>query len=209
MLFIGRFTADRPVLDAGDAVLGLRDAAFVALGWGAREAELLARDREPQRAGRHFTLPPVPPEAVTRWSASAGATLVMAPADVLNTRSMTPNKFWESLAAGVPVVVGERQVAAQRIVEPDDLGVRARPATDVASLTDALRRLLDAPEAERAARSERARRLVAERYAWDITITEVPPARPRARTASGHGPRHGAEAGRVCGSSWSSARGRS
>lgn len=169
MLFIGRFTADRPVLDAGDAVLGLRDAAFVALGWGAREAELLARDREPQRAGRHFTLPPVPPEAVTRWSASAGATLVMAPADVLNTRSMTPNKFWESLAAGVPVVVGERQVAAQRIVEPDDLGVRARPG-DVASLTDALRRLLDAPEAERAARSERARRLVAERYAWDITI---------------------------------------
>jgi glycosyltransferase involved in cell wall biosynthesis len=169
VLFIGRFTPDRPVLEAGDAVLELEDAAFVALGYGAQEAALRARDREPHRAGRHFTLPAVPPEAVTRWTARADATLVMAPADVLNTRLMTPNKLWESLAAGVPVVVGERQLAAQRIVESADLGVRAR-AGDVASLVSALRRLLDAPHAERDARRERAKRLVGERYAWDVTV---------------------------------------
>jgi len=169
VLFIGKFGVDRPVLEAGDAVLRLRDAAFVALGYGPREAELRARDSDPRRAGRHFTLPPVPPEAVTRWSATADATLVLAPGDNLNNRYMTPNKLWESLAAGVPVVVGEHQVAAQRIVEPDGLGVRAR-AGDVDSLTAGLRTLLDVSEADRRARSERARRLVVERYAWDVTI---------------------------------------
>jgi glycosyltransferase involved in cell wall biosynthesis len=165
VLFIGRFGPDRGLFEAGDAVLELRDAAFVAMGFGRLKDALRERDGDPRRAGRHFTLPPVAPEEVTRWSASADITVFLAPGENLNQRWMTPNKLWESLAGGAPVLVGEASEAARAIVEPDDVGI-AVPAGDVGATVAALRRLLEAPAAERAARRERARALMAGRYAW-------------------------------------------
>ncbi|HET7678351.1 MAG TPA: glycosyltransferase [Candidatus Limnocylindrales bacterium] len=165
VLFLGRFVPGRGLLEAGDAVLRLPTAAFVALGYGPLEEEL--RRRDAARPGRHVTLPPVPPADVPRWAAGADATIFVSPGSTLNLRLSTPNKLWESLAGGTPIVYGRELEGIRRVVEPDGLGIAATHDDPVA-IAAALAALLDTPPAERRARRERARRLVAERYAWDV-----------------------------------------
>lgn len=169
VLFLGRFVPFRGILEAGDAVLALRDAAFVAMGYGPLRPVLRARDAEPRRQGRHFTLPPVPPGDVARWAAGADATIFISPGRNLNHRLMTPNKLWESLAGGAPVLLGSDNLAAREIAEPLGLA-KAVPDDDPATIARALREFLDEQPAERAARRARARKLVAERYSWDVRI---------------------------------------
>jgi glycosyltransferase involved in cell wall biosynthesis len=168
VVFLGRFVPDRGLLEAGDAVLLVPDTAFVALGYGPLEPELRARDAEAERRGRHYTLSPVPPEDVPRWAASADASIFVSPGRTLNIRLSTPNKLWESLAGGTPVVYGRELEGMRGILEPARLGLPANH-DNVADIAAAIRTLLDAPDAERASRRERARRLVSERFAWDVT----------------------------------------
>ena len=167
--FLGRFVPGRGILEAGDAVMRVADAAFVAIGYGPLEGELRARDAE--RPGRHVTLPAVPPTEVARWAAGADATVFTSPDSTLNLRLSTPNKLWESLAGGAPVVYGAGLAGVEAVLAPERLGIAVAPDDPVA-IAAALRTLLDAPPAERAARRARARTLAAERYAWDIRMPE-------------------------------------
>ena len=165
VLFLGILGPDRGLLESGEAVLRVRDAAFVTLGFGPWFGRLRARDADPRFRGRHVTLPPVHPDEVTRWAAGADAVLIAVPGDSLNQRLSTPNKFWEGLAAGVPLVVGRDLRVMREIVERHDLGAIADPA-DVDDLAEALRAVLDAPEGAAATRRERALGLARERYNW-------------------------------------------
>jgi glycosyltransferase involved in cell wall biosynthesis len=166
VLFLGRLEPFAGLLEAGDAVMRLPDAAFVAMGRGSLEDELRARDAEPARAGRHFTLPPVPAEDVPRWAAGADATIFLSTVRDRNQELLTPNKLWESLAGGAPIVFSAGLRAMRGILEPADLGV-AVDRDDPEAIAAGLRHLLEAPAEERAARRERARRLIDEEYAWD------------------------------------------
>ena len=56
-------------------------------------------------AGRHFTLPARHPDELLAWTAGADVALVPLPPVSVNQRLSSPNKFWEALAAGTPVVV--------------------------------------------------------------------------------------------------------
>ncbi len=106
VLFLGRLGRERGLEEAAEAVLHLEDAALVVLGFGPWAERLRERDREPRYAGHHYTLPPVHPDDVPLWTASADVSVIAVPANSLNQRLSTPNKFWESLTAGTPVVVG-------------------------------------------------------------------------------------------------------
>ena len=82
----------------------------------------------------------------------------------INQRLSSPNKFWEALAAGTPVVVPAQLTYMAGIVTGDDLGVIAASASapDLAlAIVSALERLAADPD-------WRARiRLTAERrYSW-------------------------------------------
>ncbi len=169
VLFLGILGADRGILESGEAVRRIPDAAFVAMGFGPWYERLRARDADPAFAGHHVTLPPVHPDDVPRWVAGADAVIVAVPGDSLNQRLSTPNKFWEGLTAGVPLVVGRDLVVMRRIVEDHDLGAVADPA-DVDDLARALARVLDAPPAERTARRERALALHREAFRWDVQV---------------------------------------
>ena len=98
VLFLGRLGRQRGLEAATQAVLRARDAAIVLLGfpvtpaWGA---ELAARSADPAYAGRHFVLPPVHPDEVRLWAASADVSIIAVPANSLNQRLSSPNKFWE------------------------------------------------------------------------------------------------------------------
>ncbi len=169
VLFLGILGADRGLLESGEAVRRIPDAAFVALGFGPWYERLRARDADPRFVGRHVTLPAVHPDEVPRWAAGADAVLIAVPGDSLNQRLSTPNKFWEGLAAGVPLVVGRDLLVMRRIVEVHDLGAVADPA-DPDDLARALREVLDAPPDLRAARRERALALHRDRYRWEIQV---------------------------------------
>ncbi len=169
VLFLGILGADRGILESGDAVRRLPNAAFVAMGFGPWFERLRARDADPAFAGRHVTLPSVHPDDVPRWVAGADAVVVAVPGDSLNQRLSTPNKFWEGLTAGVPLVVGKDLPVMRGIVETHKLGAVADPA-DPDDLARALRTVLDAPAEERAARRDRALALHRDVYRWDVQV---------------------------------------
>ncbi len=169
VLFLGRLGRERGIEEATEAVLALDDAALVMLGFGAWADRLRERDGDPRYAGRHYTLPPVHPDEVPAWTASADVSIVAVPANSLNQRLSSPNKFWESLTAGTPVVVGQDLVVMREIVEADRLGAVADPA-DPADLARALREVLEQPSADYAAMRERCLAVTGERYNWEAAI---------------------------------------
>ena len=169
VLFLGRLGRQRGLEEAAEAVLAVRDAALVMLGFGPWAEQLRARDREPRFAGRHYTLPAVHPDDVPAWTASADVSIIAVPANSLNQRLSTPNKFWESLTAGTPVVVGRDLEVMRAIVEADRLGSIADPA-DPADLARGLAEVLDQPPAELAAMRQRALEATLERYNWETAV---------------------------------------
>ena len=59
---------------------------------------------QPRFRGRVSVIDPVPPEALLEWTASADVMLMAIQPTTLNHRYTTPQKLWEAIAAGVPVV---------------------------------------------------------------------------------------------------------
>ena len=172
VLFLGRLGRERGLEAADEAVLRLDDSALVMLGFTMHATwaeELAAKSRDPRFAGRHVVLPPVHPDAVRDWAASADASIIAVPANSLNQRLSTPNKFWESLAAGTPVVIGRDLEVMRAIVEAGDLGAVADPA-DPDDLARALRAVLEQPPEALAAMRERCLRVCRERYHWEAAV---------------------------------------
>jgi glycosyltransferase involved in cell wall biosynthesis len=169
VLFLGRLGRERGLEEAAEAVLRLDDAALVMLGFGPWADELRRRDTDQRFAGRHFTLPAVHPDDVPGWTASADASIVAVPANSLNQRLSTPNKFWESLTAGTPVVVGRDLEVMRGIVEEGRLGSVGDPA-DPGDLARALASIVDAPPEERRAMRERCLAITRERYNWETAV---------------------------------------
>ena len=187
MLFLGKLGRQRGLEMAAEAVVRLRDAALVMLGAGVSpqwDESLAAKSREPRFYGRHIVLPPVHPDDVRSWAASADASIIEAPANSLNQRLSTPNKFWESLAAGTPVVIGSGLEVMRDIVEADDLGSVADPA-DPEDLARALRDVLEQSSADYAAMRDRCLAVSRERYNWETAVEPYLELVARLRSSAG------------------------
>jgi len=91
------------------------------------------------------------------------------PANSLNQRLSTPNKFWESLTAGTPVVVGRDLEVIRAIVEADGLGAIADPA-DPDDLARALRDVLEQGPPALAAMRERCLAVTRTTYNWEAAV---------------------------------------
>ena len=157
VLFLGRLGRERGLEEAAEAVLPSTTPRWCCWGSGRGRARQRNRDADPRFAGRHFTLPPVHPDDVPAWTASADASIIAVPANSLNQRLSTPNKFWESLTAGTPVVVGRDLEVMRAIVEQERIGAIA-DAADPADLARGLREVLDVPPEARRAMRDRGRR---------------------------------------------------
>ena len=172
VLFLGKLGRERGLEMAAEAVVRLRDAALVMLGSTVNplwDAALVAKSLEPRFEGRHVVLPPVHPDDVRSWAASADASIIAVPANSLNQRLSTPNKFWESLAAGTPVVIGRELEVMRTIVEADRLGTVADPS-DPDDLARALREVLEQPGDAYAAMRERCLAVTRDRYNWETAV---------------------------------------
>jgi glycosyltransferase involved in cell wall biosynthesis len=138
VLFQGRLGPGLGLESAAEAILDVPNSALVLMGFGRGLATSLARDREPRFAGRHITLPAVNPDELAAWTAGADVMLIPLPPTSPNQRDSTPNKFWEAVAVGVPVVVVHGLGEMERLVDSFDLGVVAASAAPD-DLTAALR----------------------------------------------------------------------
>ena len=89
----------------------------------------------------------------------------------LNHRWTTPQKLFESLAAGTPVVASDLPGMAE-IVEPAGAGLLADP-TDPRDIAAKIRAILDAPAAERRALRERVSAAGREQFAWETQVVTL------------------------------------
>jgi glycosyltransferase involved in cell wall biosynthesis len=86
----------------------------------------------------------------------------------LNHRLTTPNKLFEAMTAGVPVVASDLPGMAG-IVRETGCGVLCDP-TSPAAIATAIRSVLDAPDSERASYRERARAAAHGKYSWESQV---------------------------------------
>ena len=165
VLFQGRLGPNLGIDEAAEAVLLVRDAVLVLIGFGRWADRSRQRDRRPQFARRHFTLPPVHPDELAAWTASADVSVIPLPPISTNQRLSTPNKFWESLIVGTPVVVGPDLEVMAGLVRDHDLG-RIAASLEPAAIAAAISDLLDRPALARAAERLRIAELAHERFSW-------------------------------------------
>ncbi|HEU4919131.1 MAG TPA: glycosyltransferase [Candidatus Limnocylindrales bacterium] len=170
VLFHGRLGPGLGLEEAAEAVVRVPDAALVLLGFGRGMPASHARDRDPRYAGRHHTLAARDPDELLDWVASADVALIPLPPVSINQRLSTPNKLWEALAAGTPVVVVRGLEVMERLVEEHDLGAVAA-STDAADLAAAIEAVLDRLVAEGDGWRERIAAVGRERFSWPPAAT--------------------------------------
>jgi len=164
----GGFGANRGIEQTAAAMLepGLEDAHLVFLGRATPIVErILAM---PGLRDRVHLLPPVPPDDVVDWIAGADVAAMPIQPSSLNHLLSTPNKLFESFAAGVPVVSSDAPVRHRIVIDDPDgpLGAVCDPERP-ASIAAAIRSILDLPQAARADLRARCLRAAMERWNWE------------------------------------------
>lgn len=142
---------------------GLEDVRFVFLGYGPLDSVIAAAA---ERDRRVHLLPAVPPAELCSWLSGADVGVAVC-GDSPNHAVTIPNKVFEWLMAGVPMVVSD--FPAWRGIVRDDPGGPFGEAVDPAdgdAIEGALRRVLAESRRDPALR-DRCRRAAMERFNWE------------------------------------------
>ena len=170
ILYHGSLGEHRGIEQLMEAVLkpGLEQAHLVLLGYGERQGQYRALAAQSRWGGRVHVLDPVAPSELLSWVASADVGAMPIQRSTLNHYLSTPNKLFECLAAGVPVVASDFP-AMRRIVTADPagpLGVLC-DAASVDSVAAALQRILELEPSEAAGMRARCTAAARERWNWE------------------------------------------
>lgn len=171
VLYVGAVMAHRGVEELVRGMARLPDAHLVCLGAAGPHAELVRGEATGLGIGdRVHLVPPVPSAAVVPYAASATIGVSIVQPASLSYRLALPNKLFQYMAAGVPVVASSFP-DVREVVEGSGAGVVVDP-TDVAAVAAALRRLLDDPDLARRM-GEAGKRAVRERLNWSTSAQEL------------------------------------
>jgi len=174
-LYHGGFSRGRGLEELAAAIRepGLEAVHAVFLGYGPLEPELRTWAADPASGDRLHVLPAVPPDELLDWITTADVAVVAIQPDTLNHRLSTPNKLFEAIAAGVPVVASDFAGIREIVADPTGpLGVLVDP-TDPAAIAAAIRQLVSAPPAERAALRARCLAAAHERWNWETESAKL------------------------------------
>ncbi len=152
VLYQGALLTERGIEQGLDAILQVPDSALVLLGYGELLGAIRAAAAAPPHLGRVFTLPAVPPGDLLAWTAAADVMLIAIQGSTPNHRIATPNKLFEAMAAGIPVVVSDlpgmasivRRVGCGLVVDGSDPGAIAAGLRQVLGLAPEARREMGA-----------------------------------------------------------------
>ena len=169
-LYHGGFSADRGLVPLAEAMLspGLDGCHLVYMGSGDLRERLVDLAAETRFGGRIHVLDAVPPDDLLAWVASADVGVMPNQPTTANERLSTPNKLFESLAAGIPVVTSD--FPERRRIGLDDpagpLGAVCDP-TDPLSIGAAIRSIVSLDPAAMADLRRRCLTAAHERWNWE------------------------------------------
>ena len=170
LLYHGGLTAVRGLAQLAEAMLepGLEEAHLCYLGFGPMRDELLALAAEPRFGGRIHLLDGVPPDELDLWVASADIGMMPNQPETLNELVSTPNKLFESIAAGVPVVTSDFPERRRIVIDDPDgpLGAVCDPVSP-RSIAEATRSILELGERGRSDYRARCLKAANERWNWE------------------------------------------
>lgn len=126
VIHVGIFNKSRGSETLVSAVPFMNDGVIVFLGWSNEETELKELVRCRGLDDRVFFAPPVAPGQVVTHISSAQVGVVLFRNFSLNHYYATPNKLWEYMNAGLPVVASNFPVL-KAIVEDYHLGCTCNP----------------------------------------------------------------------------------
>lgn len=163
LLHQGQIRPDRGCTLLVNAMRHVRRATLVFLGDGPLRTGL-----EAQAAAEHLPVrfvDPVSPDELLRVTASADVGITLLEDTCLNHRFALPNKLFEYLMAGLPVL-GSDLPEVRRVIVAHDVGCVVNPA-DPQALIHTLRQMVDDAEARHrwAARAPQA----VETFSWETT----------------------------------------
>ena len=152
----------------------LSDVHFVFLGNGPMESELRTISSDPVFAGRIHVLDSVVPEVLERWIAGADVGLMPNQHESLNEYVSTPNKLFESIGAGTPVVSSDfperRRIVLNEPFGP--LGALCDPA-DPADIARAIHQVVGGNVEHREAFRHRCRTAAQSRWNWSAQAEQI------------------------------------
>ena len=171
LLYQGSFTSGRHLPQCVEAMHLVRAPGvhLVLLGDGVLRSTLeLAAARGPAK-GRIHVLPAVPQDELLAWTAGADAGLVPYVADCMNNRLCTPNKLYEFISAGLPILASDLPELRAAIVG-NELGMVAELGTPMR-----IARAIDDFLSDHVRLSRWRASVVARRaeFGWDVQATRL------------------------------------
>lgn len=167
VLYLGGVMPHRGLEELIAAVAELPEAHLVCLGAGGGSTEAIdAEIRRMNLGGRAHLVPPVPSEEVVPYAASATIGVSIIQPASLSYRLALPNKLFQYMAAGIPVVASDFPDVRQ-VVEGSGAGIVVDPA-DPDAVAAAIRCLIEDPELARSMGAA-GRRAVSERFNWQTS----------------------------------------
>lgn len=149
------------VLEAARLLEDRRDIRMVLVGDGPSKRELIQKAKALRLTNVQF-MDPVPKNQIPNLLASADATLITLRAAEAFSYAVSPNKLFDYMAAGRPVLCAVPGDMA-RLVEESGAGVAVEPENPEA-LARAVKRLADSPVEEREDMGRRGRAFVEAHY---------------------------------------------
>lgn len=168
-LYQGGLTEVRGIRQITEALLlpGLERLQVAIMGFGPMEDEIRGWASSERFDGRLHLLPAVAPDEMDAWVASADVSLMPNQPENRNEWLSTPNKLFESIAVGVPVVSSDFPMRREIVLgNPEGpLGALCDPV-DPASIAAAILSIIDAPPEERDAMRGRCLAAAAREWNW-------------------------------------------
>jgi glycosyltransferase involved in cell wall biosynthesis len=166
LIYQGGLVPNRGLPELVRSIQLLPDCALILLGMGHLRDELRELIEAERLADRVALLDAVPWEEMVRITASCDVGVIPIVDSCLSYRYAAPNKLFEDMMAGIPVVASDLPDMA-RVVREERIGTLIKGTISPESITAAVRELLDGEESLQEV-GARGRRAALARYNWEI-----------------------------------------
>lgn len=170
VLYLGGIMPGRGIEQLVTAMTEVPGAHLVFLGYGAMADEILSLAARLGIGDRVHRLGPVPGTDVVDYAASATVGVSAAIPSCLSYEYSLPNKLFQYMAAGLPVVASD--FAHVRAVVSDTGAGLTADMTQPPRIAAALRTILGDPSAARSM-GRSARQAIVERFNWSVASREL------------------------------------